>query len=235
MWIESGIDSSSVHGKLYFSELLAVSEGFIKLMINERISCESKENGAHEKKTNQHNQPHTCLRREEVDDIAYFSEKFAHKKLEVVYRFFALKKVTKDADRRSCGNIMNHMAVSLQHLGKHPQWDVTLSKDDIRCQIIIDDIDIRIVSETFHERPTSTEEDGMSTSEDIEIDLFLSRDRFRMMIDNCRRCYARPRFHGDSFRQYHRSRFFRENALEIGFNPLFIWCNDVLRFSLLFF
>jgi hypothetical protein len=78
-----------------------------------------------------------------------------------VYRFFVLKKVTKDADRGSCGDIMNHMSVSLKHLGHEPERNMSLTENNIRREIIIDDVNICIVTESFDERSPSSEENRM--------------------------------------------------------------------------
>ncbi len=157
---------------------------------------------------------------------------FARGNLEVLYRFFVLKKVAKGADGRSCGNIMNRMSMCLQHLYHHPEWDIVLSKDNIRGYVVIDDINIGVLPNPLCQCTSSPKKDRIFGREDIEIDLFLRSDRFKMMIDSAAVKECTPRLHRNSLRQDHSTRLQRKRLFEIVFYSLFIRSNDIFRCSI---
>lgn len=56
---------------------------------------------------------------------------------------------------------MNDMTVGLKHLSHHPEWYVSLSEDDICREIIIDDIEMGIVTESFCQSSSRSKKYGI--------------------------------------------------------------------------
>lgn len=51
---------------------------------------------------------------------------------------------------------MNDMSMRRKHLYEHPEWNMSLTKDYISREIIVDDIEMRVVSEPLCECPART-------------------------------------------------------------------------------
>ncbi len=103
------------------------------------------------------------------------------------------------------------MPVRFEHLSQHPERYTSLTKDNIRGEIIVYNIDSSVVSKSLCESTTCTKEYWIGTSEDIEIYLFLSREGFWMMIYDTVMNYTAPGFYRNSLREDNGPRFLYED------------------------
>jgi hypothetical protein len=69
---------------------------------------------------------------------------------------------------------MNDMTVGLEHLHQHPERYVSLSEDDICREIIIDDIEMSVVSESLCECPSRSKKYWIYPLKNIQVYFFLS-------------------------------------------------------------
>lgn len=74
------------------------------------------------------------------------------------------------------------MTMPLEHLTHHPERDMSLSKENIRREMIVEYVDIWILSEPLCEGTSRTEKNWIYTREYVSVYLFLGRERLGVMI-----------------------------------------------------